>query len=94
MNDPILHYAYAIDLWDAPRAGADGNMLPLVHHADYLALRAECDRLRTDADRYRWLAENGELEDYGTQLRYWVTFETEGDSAAGLDAAVDADMEG
>lgn len=41
-------------------SGCTGMVYPLVRLCDYEALQEECERLRKDAERYRWLVERGD----------------------------------
>ena len=63
-----------------------------VRHNDYAALEAECERLRADAERYRWLRDSEQLEpDQFGALNEWLW--GDGDFtyvASAIDAALSA----
>lgn len=56
---------------------------PLIRLSDYEALQAECEKLRKDAERYRW------LRSVGREQPKVVAYNAE----AALDCAVDAAMQ-
>lgn len=69
----------------------EGELGDYVEWEAYEALQAECEKLRKDAERYRWLRDNCEMtaDEYGTagQL-YFGTYQ-----AGRLDATIDDAMQ-
>src|SRR5690554_3509145 len=79
-------------LTDGP---AEFNDVALVRLSDYEALKAECEKLRKDAERYQWLADacvSDWLGEEGPVLVHAKPWNT--NWRAELDAAIDAAMEG
>lgn len=71
-------------LTDGP---AEFNDVALIRLSDYEILQAECEKLRKDAERYRWMCDgNG----YFLEHEMLCGFENE---KAEADAAIDAAME-
>lgn len=77
--------ATAWELSDAPCFLPWWTNDPLIRLSDYAALQVECERLRLDAERYRWAAE--ELVLTGL-LRFGVPLLAQ--NKAGWDKAIDA----
>lgn len=55
----------------AMHCGDGEEPLALIHIGDYEALATECEKLRKDAERYRWLRDSDDYELCAVRIDYW-----------------------